>query len=209
MSLQQCRGDDETKGDAKRDYRALVAELASPNSEPTTSYRGGGHVHFPRRYNVKAQRRIDEVRHILRDNIEASLPFLVAALNDERYSLTINWADGDAYYNRSVGSICKNVIASHLEIYRDKIGFSGPQHWNKYNYPISKEWWARRKDKSLAELQVEAIDWAIELRKVDDMEARTDRATELAELEKLRDEIKSTGKPAKPMPLFRMVTKNQ
>lgn len=205
FSQQQCIGHD----DAKRDYRALIEELASPNNKPTTSKRGGGHVKFPAGYSVKAQRRIDEARRILQDDIEESLPFLIDALDDKRYCLTIDWADGDAYYNFSVGEICKDVVRSHLEIYRDKIGFSGPQHWKKYNYAITKEWWAARKDRSLVELQIEAIDWAIELRKVDDMEGRTDRATELANLEKLRDEIKSSQKPAKPRRMFRMETKNQ
>ena len=210
VSLQQCSGDDaDAKADAKRDYRALVAELASPNKEPTTSYRGGGHVKFPARYSVKSQRRIDEVRQILSDNIEESFPFLVDALDDKRYCMTIDWADGDAYYNRSVGAISKDVISSHLELYRDKIGFSGPQHWNKYNYPISKEWWAPRKDSSLVELQIEAIDWAIEKRKVDKMETRTDPAKELADLQKLRDQIKSSRTPAKPIRMFRMETANQ
>jgi hypothetical protein len=210
VSLQECSGDDaEAKADAKRDYRALVAELASPNNEPTTFKRAGGRVKFPARYNVKAQRRIDEVRRILQDNIEESLPFLVEALDDKRYCMTIDWGDGDAYYNRSVGSICQNVIESHLEIYRDKIGFSGPQHWKKYTYPISKEWWQARKDRSLVELQIEAVDWAIELRKVDDMEARTDPAKELADLRKLRDEVESSQKPAKPRHMFRMETTNQ
>jgi hypothetical protein len=37
------------------DFRQLVAQLASPNEAPKTSYRKGPHVKFPARYDHDAQ----------------------------------------------------------------------------------------------------------------------------------------------------------
>jgi hypothetical protein len=193
-----------SKDKPKRNYAELISQLVSPNKKPTT---GVESVKFPAGYNVQVQQRIKATRQILQDNIEEALPYLVDALDDPRYCMTINWAEGDGYYNKSVGAICKDVIASQLEVYRDAISFSGPHHWHKYNYPISKKWWEMRKGHRIAELQVEAIDWAIKQRMAEpEKEIRDDRKNEVAELQKLRDGIAKSGKPAKPSGMLRMVT---
>ena len=128
-------------------YADLISQLVSPNKEPIT---GDESVRFPAGYDVKAQQRVEAARQALYDNFEDALPYLVEALNDTRYSMTVDWADGDAYPNYSVGKTCRHIIASQLEIYRDKIKFSGPQHWHRYDYaPISKEWRQKRKGRSL------------------------------------------------------------
>ena len=150
---------------ASKKYRALIEQLASPNEEAMT--RNGGHstVTFPTGYDVQAQNRIEAARQTLQDNFEEALPFLLDALDDKRYSMTIDWAEGDAYYNYSVGRVCRDVIASQLEVYRDLIWFSGPQHWHRYDYKeVSKKWLPKQKGRSLADLQIAAIDWAIEQR---------------------------------------------
>jgi hypothetical protein len=99
------------------------------------------------------------------------------------------------------------VIATQLEVYRDRIWFSGPQHWHRYTYPISKKWWEARRGRSLAELQVEAIDWAIAQRMAEPAETvRAERADEVSNLRQLREEIAKSGKPAKPSRLQRMET---
>jgi hypothetical protein len=135
---------------------------------------------------------------------------LIEALDDERYCMTIDWAEGDAYYNYSVGEVCRDIIQDRLEVYRDKISFSGPSHWNRYNYVISKKWWRNRKGHSLADLQVEAIDWAIKRRKAEPKsEIDEDRQNEVAELKKLREEIKTTGKPVPAGKMLRMETSDQ
>lgn len=203
--------DGPSKDELKKKYRGLIEQLASPNEEPVTRNRAYGTVKFPPGYDVKAQNRISDVRKILQNNIEEALPYLIKAQDDDRYCMTIDWAEGDAYYNYSVGSICENIIASQLEVYREKIGFDSPQHWNRYNYgPYTKEWRKKRKGDSLAELQVEAIDWAIEKRK-DELKSIIEprRKNEISDLEKLRDGISKSGKPAKPKPMFRMVTSDQ
>ncbi|HWE40707.1 MAG TPA: hypothetical protein VG406_29465 [Isosphaeraceae bacterium] len=195
----RCEGP--PKKPPSRNYKQLVAQLVSPNRKATTDV---DFVRFPAGYDVKAQDRIDSVRKVLQDNFEAALPSLINALDDDRYCMTIDWADGDAYYNKSVSDICRDILASQLEVYRDKIRFGGPTHWHRYDYgPISKEWWQKRKNRSLAELQVEAIDWAIKRREAAREKER--RKEELAALRKLRDGIARSEKPAKPRGMLRMV----
>lgn len=191
-------------------YRQLVQQLASPNKQPKTQNRSDSAVRFPEGYDKKAQQRVAVARNTLHDNLEAALPALVEGLDDHRYSMTIDWADGDAYYNRSVGTICRSIIESNLEVYRDKMSFTGPSHWNAYRYKvISEEWYRTRQGRTLAELQIEAIDWAIKKRMEESPEDIQDsRKNEVANLQKLRDEIAKTNKPAKPQRLAPMVTSN-
>jgi hypothetical protein len=225
LSLSACGGSSERSQDRSalrpadkpkseeelaKKYRELVRTLVSPNEKPVTRNTSGGSVHFPAEYDVKAQERIKAARQELYDNFEEALPFLVEALDDNHYSMTIDWADGDAYYNYSVGSVCCNVIESQLEVYRDKINFFGPGDWHRYDYgPITKEWYRDRKGHSLAELQIEAIDWAIKKCKAQPKDKVGEEANEIGELQKLRDEIAKSGKPAKPRKMLRMVTRDR
>lgn len=190
---------------ATKKYRDLVAQLVSPNQKPTTDDES---VKFPKGYDVNAQQRIDAARNTLHDNIEQSLPFLIEALDDERYCMTISWAEGDAYYNESVGDICRDIIQSHLEVYRDQIIFYGPGQWNRYSYNlVSKKWFQTRKDRRLTDLQIEAINWAIERRNAEDKSnVPEDRKNEVADLQKLRERIVKDGKLTKPRGMHRMTT---
>lgn len=208
----QSRGNCEepaSKIDAVK-YSALIRQLVSPNQPPKTQNDGEASVLFPKDYDVQAQKRIDVARLTLRDEMPKSLPYLVDALEDKRYCLTIDWAEGDGYYNESVGDVCRNVIASQLEIYREKIAFSDSGHWHHYGYPVSKKWFATRIDKSLVDLQIEAIDFATSKRKSDPVERfQGSRKNEIVGLEELRDELAKSRQPAKPRRLLRMVTSDR
>jgi hypothetical protein len=210
VSRQSTGIDPPSKKEFSTDYAQLISQLVSPNQKPVTENGADSSVRFPTNYDVAAQKRIEVARQTLHDDIENALPYLIGALNDERYCMTIDWMSGDAFYNYSVGQICENVIASQLEVYREKIRFSGPAHWKRYDYPISKQWWDERKSRRLSDLQVEATDWAIERRKAEPKDSiREGRENEVAELKKLRDEIAKSGKPAKPRGMLRMVTRDR
>ena len=191
-------------------YSELIQDLVSPNKPPVTQNRSSGNVKFPVGYDVAAQRKINDARQQLHDNFEESLPYLIAALDDNRYCMTINWADGDGFYNDSVGATCRNIIESQLEVYRDMIMFSGPQHWHKYDYtPISREWWQTRRDRKLYELQIEAVEWAIQrFQTGDDSDPRFEREKQLSDLRALRDSITKARKPTKSQPMHRMATRD-
>jgi hypothetical protein len=184
-------------------YRDLVSQLVSPNKEPTIkddpSSLTDPSVQFPPGYDVKAQLRIKAARQALSDNIGESIPYLVGALDDERYSMTIAWGEGENTSNDSVGKVCRDIIADYLEVYRDKIFFSEGAHWVFYDYPISKKWYERRKGHSLAKFQIEAIDWAIDRHKAEPKGEWPSkrRSNEIPELRKLRDSIAKSDRPVK------------
>lgn len=203
-------GDDKlTKAEAAKKYRDLVQQLASPNEKAVTKNGQRVSVKFPEGYDTKAQDRIKEVRQVLYDNVEEALPYLIEALEDERYCMTISWADHSAYYNSSVGDVCRNVIQSRFEVYRDSMRFAGPGHWREYSYdPFNKEWAQEHEGRSLVELQIEAIDWAIAQRKTDTLNPGSPK-NDVAVLQKLRDSIAAANKPAKARSMYPMMTANR
>lgn len=205
-----CDEPEETETTGK--YPKLVEQLASPNKRPEKGFeKGDSFVRFPKGYDREAQERIATVRKTLADNIEEALPALIAALDDKRYCMTTRWQEGDTYFNESVGSVCEGIIASHLEVYFDCFSFSGPTRFNSYRYNvISKEWYSDRQDKSLVELQIEAIDWAIEKRKAEPEEKLWDRSgDELTKLQKLRDDITKSSKPVERRGIKRVITADE
>ena len=42
------------------------------------------------------------------------MPYLMEALDDKRYSMTIAWSEGENTSNDSVGKVCRDVIAHYL-----------------------------------------------------------------------------------------------
>lgn len=187
-------------------YRELVKQLVSPNTAPEIRYFRDGNptIKLPKNYDGEAQTRIGEVRIQLQDNIEEALPYLVEALDDKRYSFTNAGIEALVLANHSVGDACREVIASYMEVYREKIRFRNQRHWDLYNYePISKEWWVQRKNNSVVELQIDAIDWAIKRHEDEPKLVRSSEECEheLEALAELRNELKESKIPAKPREL--------
>ncbi|MBM3965379.1 MAG: hypothetical protein FJ308_09985 [Planctomycetes bacterium] len=149
VHVQNCLSQDKAKpNDTTVRYNALIEELVSPNAKPDTHINGKPHrVRFPANYDVTSQERVDDARRALNRDIAEARPYLIDALDDKRYSMTINWGDGDGYYNKTVGDICREIIASNLEVYRKEITFLGPQHWHQYVIERLKRYhsWAPQK----------------------------------------------------------------
>jgi hypothetical protein len=95
VHVQKCLSQDRAKpNDTTVLYKALIEELVSPNTKPETHINGKPHrVHFPADYDVKSQERVDDARRALDRGIAEALPYLIDALDDKRYSMTINWGD--------------------------------------------------------------------------------------------------------------------
>jgi hypothetical protein len=198
------RGEEPGTKEQPGKYRALVQQLVSPNKAPETHVNMVSEdVKFPEGYDEQAQFRVGKARGELYRNLAEALPSLIAALDDKRYSMTVSPVDGNAYYNFTVGEVCRQIICSHLEIYRDAFVFSKPEY-HAFNYPVSKEWFATRTKRSLTELQTEAIDWAI--MKAGGGQADAERRESIARLQLRRDEIIKSGKPAKPLLMYPMRT---
>jgi hypothetical protein len=202
-----ARGQDAVTKDMRdRKYRALVAQLVSPNKPPVTANDRDGYVRFPPDYDKEAQARVNEARKTLSDNFEEALPYLVEALDDQRYCMTIIWAER-FFDNHSVGQTCREVIASHIEVYREKLAFIGAHHSHVYDYPISKEWWRGRQERTVADLQLEAIDWAIAKRQSDEIWTEK-RESGIRALRKLREDLSRTKKALPGGRLYSMVVNN-
>jgi hypothetical protein len=202
----------EPSPESARRHKTLIDQLASPNSKPQTHVNGKPYkVRFPADYDVEAQERVDEARQSLNRDVAEALPYLVEALEDKRYSMTINWGEGDGYYNKTVGDICSEVIASNLEVYRSEITFLGPQHWHQYTYPnVNRDWLSKQGNRTLAELQLEAIDWAIDQRvKENGRYAREDRTNEAQKLREMREKLNDSKTPFPGSRLLPMQTKNR
>ncbi|MGA2031678.1 MAG: hypothetical protein ABSG68_05440 [Thermoguttaceae bacterium] len=118
---------------------------------------------------IKALASPDNGEHayvILRQNIGfRAFPYLLDSLDDERYSFTA-WEDSRRV-DWSVGRACFEIIRDHLE---PRWKRSGPpraprpsysEHCNLNKRAQAKAWWEIRKQKSLRELQIEALEWVV------------------------------------------------
>jgi hypothetical protein len=162
-----CYGaDEETVTDEQME--ALVNDLVSPNQAPRT---GLPNAKYPAGYDHEAQKRVRRAFHKLRELAPRSFPFLFDHFDDKRYSLTADSGDTDKNY--TVGKLCRDILASHLQSdeWDHKEGGtsfrsrpSEPDylaHYKLFQAEHAKKWWAERKDKSLRELQLEVLEWVL------------------------------------------------
>ncbi len=188
------------------DYRTLVQGLISPN-RPIKCDNSKMTISIPPNYDWKAQERIERNRKILFEHCAEALPFLIEGCTDARYSLISKWSEDEDYYSWSVGRVCSEIIARHVEVFRHHIRFTLPM-WHQYNFiPLPRgnmtkrdkkeiqQWWRGRKGMSLRELQLAGFDWAIEKRKKElagslDAESKKEGSDELKSLVSARDKLK-------------------
>ena len=193
---------------ARPNYRELVAGLVSPN-RPIKCDSRNQTISIPPDYDWKAQERIERNRKILFEHCAEALPFLIEGCTDSRYSLISKWSEDEDYYSWSVGQVCSEIIARHVEVFRDHIRFTLPR-WHQYSFVPRphgnmtkkdkkeiQEWWRGRKGMSLQELQLAGFDWAIEKRKKElagsaDAESKKEGSDELKSLVSARDKLKQS-----------------
>jgi hypothetical protein len=145
---------------------ALIQKLVSPNKAPEMRFgktEGSGDYE----QNARAMGAFSQLKKLG----VGAFPLLFDHLDDQRYSFTAD--RGDADDNWSVGRACFDIVRCQLEPF---CGFSVPRnettdrgpprpcyaaHINLRNPASAKVWWEARKSKSLRELQIEALQWAI------------------------------------------------
>jgi hypothetical protein len=156
------------------DIEALVEQLASPNQAPTVE---GPDAIYPPGYDETSQVRVLEARGRLEKVIIEAFPCLLKHFEDKRYSFTQD--NGEAEGNWSVGQTCVTLLRRQLQPYavsclgdraRGKIKFDPRErpirpnylkHNNLWDPKAAAAWWEQRKDKSLRELQLEALQWVL------------------------------------------------
>jgi hypothetical protein len=200
----------------KVNYREVIQGLASPNKPIVIADNHNDRLNIPPGYDMEVQKQIEDKRRLLYEKCEEALPFIIEACTDPRYSLT--WKSDSYTQNVCVGEVCLEIIAAHLEVYReymttlgDKGRYYGYRFVPRINGAIGAEvtqeekkkiedWWRGRKDKTLLELQIEAFDWAIEKRR-NDFERPYDKSEATADIERLvaaRDKLKQDRKCLPP-----------
>jgi hypothetical protein len=171
VALPEGRASDKGESKGKRpDYRELVKGLVSPNEPIQYKDSESDHDSLPAGYDPTAQARVEKNRRLLYEHCEEALPFLMEGCLDSRYSLT--WQSDSYLCTLGVGNVCLEIVAAHVEMYREHMRFSktdfyaysfvprlqtplGGQVSDKERKEI-EQWWRTRKGKSLLELQIEA-----------------------------------------------------
>src|SRR5262249_46201214 len=137
-------------------------------------------------------------------NIEVALPILAKHVNDERFSYVYVQPSSGVYLTQSVGGACSSIIHEHVEVYhrytrrpRDDEGRSDSLFFIHAGCGQINKWWKTRKQKTLAELQLEGIEWVLRQKKPDYFKSERDWARAKTALEEMAREIRDFRKPIK------------
>jgi hypothetical protein len=185
------------------EIKALIDRLVSPNPAPDTAKLkasenkpDGG---WPRGYDHKKQDEVDGIRRKLMQVGPLAFPFLIERWKDERYCRTIEVAE---YVNQSVGEVCRDIVSDQLQPYGvSQAGYADPRgkplrpdYMGMFlgSQESALKWWEKTKDKSLSQMQLEALDWVIaeEAKRPADFKDK-----EQGHLQALRKKLVEGGKP--------------
>jgi hypothetical protein len=185
------------------EIKALIEGLISPNAAPDTAKlkasEGRADGGFPRDFDHKKQKQVHRACAKLTELGPQAFPFLIERREDKRYCTTTEIAE---YVNESVGAICRQIIDNQLQPYGHfQMGYEDPRGkpmrpdyaWTFLkSQNVARQWWEKHKDKTLAQMQREVLDWVIaeEAKRQGDF---TDE--ERRELAGLRRKLGQGGKP--------------
>lgn len=158
----------EKKSLTQADCERLVEQLANPGKPPFTEVYV---LDLPKGVRESELRRnqkpIAMAYNALSANIEVALPVLAAYIDDERFSYVYEVAISGVYQCETVGGACRRIIDEHVAFYeefvakRDDDG-RAKSVWFAYDKAGGMEKWLKdRQGRSLAVLQLEAVEWAI------------------------------------------------
>ncbi len=198
---------DPTSSNKKRltaaDCERLVRQLANPNKPPFKEAYVFPHKLDARKI-MKQQEKIREAYNTLSDNFELSLPILVKHTDDGRFSYVHeDVGTSGVIVKASVGKACYRMIKSHVEVYRREV--TRPDFAFIPRCPSFimeecrgvKKWWKGREKKTLAELQLEGIEWALKLKKPEHFESDDEWTKAKKALRKMAADIRASNKPLK------------
>ena len=153
---------------------SLIAQLKSPN-KPANPDQKPGLVRYPADYDFKAQKKVSEAERMLEDLGKRAFPILIEHLNDSEYSQSFDTAILSDF---TVGEVCYMIIRRQIEPtdrsgYKARHGSEGNSHTMPYYFnsfcksgqtrkdQVSR-WWAGHHDKTILEMQIEALEWTIQ-----------------------------------------------
>jgi hypothetical protein len=138
----------------------LVNLLASKNAV------SGRSIHqFPKDYDRNAQVVVYLAAQQLLAEGATAFDALIEHRDDNRYSYT--YAAADAEYNKTVGDVCFEIMLQCIKCYSNEIYYITNEQFDlEPRFPGESgvaKWWQRNRHRPLWEIQVAAIDRAIEL----------------------------------------------
>lgn len=187
----------------------LIEELASPN-DPKKLIPLAQYLKFPPDWDHEGQARVYRAATSLVKKGRSAFPQLIAHAGDKRFSF-VNKSGNGAMTPMSVGHACGRIIQVQLDVF-DQIGiyprmypsYFGTVASDKDNDDVKdeeklKNWEEKRKDKTLVDLQVESIEWAIEQQTQLLAEWKTDKRRDTFDLKALRNIIADNKKTLKKL----------
>jgi hypothetical protein len=134
-------------------------------------------------------------------NVEAALPVLVKHTNDKRFSYVYEDYISGVYKRATVGEACGRIFSAHVDVYqtavtkpRDHEGRVDVLYFNYSPQGSFDKWWAARKSSTLAELQLEHIDWALKQPQPDFFSPKEWDAAQKS-LRQMAEQIRGSKKP--------------
>jgi hypothetical protein len=129
---------------------------------------------LPRDFDRVKQQQVDRaISKLLRLGPQA-FPFLIERWGDDRYCLTASDGISGAFLHKTVGQICQAIIFAQLQPYGHwPAGYPDPErnrrppHRPRYpdrflgSQESARQWWQKNKNKTLYQMQLEALDWVI------------------------------------------------
>jgi hypothetical protein len=195
--------------DQAEEIRALIDRLVSANRKVQEGDSGGPDL--PRDFDPKRQEQVNRALSKLTRLGPQAFPFLIERWGDERYCLTASDNISGAYLQKTVGQVCRAVIFVQLQPYGHwPAGYPDPErnrrppHRPRYpdrflgSQQSARQWWATNKNKSLREMQLEALDWVIA------EEAKRPGDFKDEERTRLRQVRKKIAQADKPLPAARV-----
>jgi hypothetical protein len=153
----------------------LIDQLVSWNPKPITRREDRTlppfNYRLPPGFDVRKQGAVFQARTKLRQLGPRAFPFLIERWGDEHYCLTTSHSLSEAYYNRTVGHICRAIICDQLQPYSYWPRVDGDPRGRpkRPSYPAkflatqeqAREWCNKNKHRTLREMQLEVLDWII------------------------------------------------
>lgn len=144
------------------DYAAMIEALASRNKKPEIV---DGRPLFLPHFDWEDQTRVLKAFSSLRSDASEELwEELLKHLDDDRYSLTMEFNESGCGVNYSVGRLCRNLAYLRLVgcVLDCHVGAHPSVRWNKDLRPELRQWRQARADKSLYELQIEVCEMGLQ-----------------------------------------------
>jgi hypothetical protein len=187
------------KKPTEEEIKALIDKLVSPNPEPEII---NDYYKLPPGFDREKQKLVCKAMFDLEALGPQAFPFLVDRWDDERFCLTTSYGPTGYCHNENVGKVCRMIIFDQIQPYGNWQGVrdDGVHIVPRPAYPShflsskeeAKKWCEEHKEKMLAKIQLEVLDWVI-ADENDDTENYS--AKERNHLQELRGKLKGKMEP--------------